>query len=103
MNSHHHAGLIAFQLGTPDLALEQWTMDRLRKRDVDPYLDTLYSAFEMIESGITTIQHLHNRASGPLAATPRNPEPYPTTQPGAPCNPAITDRFPTRRSTAARN
>ena len=66
VNSHHHVGLTAFQMGTPDLALEQWTMDRLRKRDVDVYLDTLYSAFEMIESGITTVQHLHNRASGPL-------------------------------------
>ena len=66
VNSHHHVGLLAFQMGTPDLALEQWTMDRLRKRDVDPYLDTLYSAFEMIESGITTVQHLHNRATGPL-------------------------------------
>jgi 5-methylthioadenosine/S-adenosylhomocysteine deaminase len=66
VNSHHHVGLLAFQMGTPDLALEQWTMHRLRKRDVDPYLDTLYSAFEMIESGITTVQHLHNRATGPL-------------------------------------
>jgi 5-methylthioadenosine/S-adenosylhomocysteine deaminase len=32
---------------------------RLGTRRVDPYLDTLYSAFEMIRSGITTVQHLH--------------------------------------------
>ena len=64
VNSHHHVGLTAFQMGTPDLPLEQWIMDRVRKRDVDAYLDTLYSAFEMIESGITTVQHLHNRVNG---------------------------------------
>ncbi len=66
VNSHHHVGLTAFQLGTPDMALELWFASRYRKRDVDPYLDTLYGAFEMIESGITTVQHLHSRANGPL-------------------------------------
>ncbi len=64
VNCHHHVGLTAFQLGTPDMALELWIAHRLRKRDVDLYLDTLYLAFEMIESGITTIQHLHSRANG---------------------------------------
>ena len=33
-------------------------------RDVDPRLDTLFSAFEMIASGVTTVQHLHSRAPG---------------------------------------
>ena len=66
VNSHHHVGLLGFQMGTPDLPLELWYSHRLRKRDVDPYLDTLYSAFEMIESGITTVQHLHSRANGPV-------------------------------------
>ena len=36
-------------------------------RGVDPYLDTLYSAFEMLESGITTVQHLHGWRIGPAA------------------------------------
>jgi cytosine/adenosine deaminase-related metal-dependent hydrolase len=36
-------------------------------RSVDPYLDTLYSAFEMIESGITTVQHLHGWRGGPVS------------------------------------
>jgi cytosine/adenosine deaminase-related metal-dependent hydrolase len=36
-------------------------------RTVDPYLDTLYSAFEMLESGITTVQHLHGWRIGPAA------------------------------------
>ncbi|MCC6531699.1 MAG: amidohydrolase family protein [Burkholderiales bacterium] len=66
VNSHHHVGLTAFQLGTPDLPLELWFASRYRKRDVDLYLDTLYAAFEMIESGITTVQHLHSRANGPV-------------------------------------
>ena len=35
-------------------------------RRVDLYLDTLYSAFEMVESGITTVQHLHGWVNGPL-------------------------------------
>jgi cytosine/adenosine deaminase-related metal-dependent hydrolase len=35
-------------------------------RYVDVYLDTLYSAFEMIESGVTTVQHLHGRSPGPV-------------------------------------
>jgi cytosine/adenosine deaminase-related metal-dependent hydrolase len=66
VNSHHHVGLTAFQMGAPDMPLELWFSARYRKRDVDPYLDTLYGAFEMIESGITTVQHLHSRAQGPL-------------------------------------
>lgn len=66
VNAHHHVGLTAFQTGAPDMPLELWFSARYRKRDVDPYLDTLYGAFEMIESGITTVQHLHSRAEGPL-------------------------------------
>jgi cytosine/adenosine deaminase-related metal-dependent hydrolase len=37
-------------------------------RDVDPRLDTLYSAFEMVASGVTTVQHLHSRAPGDVGA-----------------------------------
>jgi 5-methylthioadenosine/S-adenosylhomocysteine deaminase len=36
------------------------------KRNVNLYLDTLYSAFEMIASGVTTVQHLHGRLPGNL-------------------------------------
>ena len=72
INSHHHVGLVAFQLGTPDLPLELWFASRYRKRDIDLYLDTLYAAFEMIESGITTVQHLHSRANGPLERIAQN-------------------------------
>ena len=67
VNGHHHVGLTPFQLGSPDYALELWFASRMAARGVDPYLDTLYSAFEMLESGITTVQHLHGRRIGPAA------------------------------------
>ena len=35
-------------------------------RNLNIYLDTLYSAFEMIESGITTVQHIHGWLPGAL-------------------------------------
>ena len=74
VNSHHHVGLTPFQLGSPDHPLELWFASRLAARDVDPYLDTLYSAFEMVESGITTVQHLHGWRVAPIARylTPRS-------------------------------
>ncbi len=67
VNSHHHVGLTPFQLGSPDYPLELWLASRIAARDVDPYLDTLYSAFEMLESGITTVQHLHGWRVAPAA------------------------------------
>jgi len=67
VNSHHHVGLTPFQLGSPDYPLELWFASRMAARDVDPYLDTLYSAFEMLESGITTVQHLHGWRIAPAA------------------------------------
>ena len=67
VNSHHHVGLTPFQLGSPDYPLELWFASRMAARDVPPYLDTLYSAFEMLESGITTVQHLHGWRIGPIA------------------------------------
>src|SRR6202048_2838637 len=68
VNAHHHVGLTPVQLGSPDMPLELWFVTRLVARWVDLYLDTLYSAFEMIASGITTVQHLHGWLPGDLAA-----------------------------------
>jgi cytosine/adenosine deaminase-related metal-dependent hydrolase len=68
INAHHHVGLTPFQLGAPDAPLELWFAERLVMRDVDPRLDTLFSAFEMIASGVTCVQHLHSRAPGDTAA-----------------------------------
>jgi 5-methylthioadenosine/S-adenosylhomocysteine deaminase len=67
VNGHHHVGLTPFQLGSPDHPLELWLASRMAARDVDLYLDTLYSAFEMVESGITTVQHLHGWRVAPAA------------------------------------
>src|SRR5256714_3006403 len=67
VNSHHHVGLTPFQLGSPDYPLELWFASRMAARSVDPYLDTLYSAFEMLESGITTVQHLHGARIAPVS------------------------------------
>ncbi|MBO6755545.1 MAG: amidohydrolase family protein [Roseibium sp.] len=66
INAHHHVGLTPFQLGSPDHPLELWFASRMGLRAVDPRLDTLYSAFEMIASGVTCVQHLHSRAPGGL-------------------------------------
>jgi hypothetical protein len=52
-------GLTPVQLGSPDMPLEQRFIARMVIRNVDLYLDTLYSVFEMIGSGITTVQHIH--------------------------------------------
>ncbi len=58
VNGHHHIGLTPVQLGCPDMPLELWFVARMVARNIDPYLDTLFSAFEMIGSGITTVQHI---------------------------------------------
>src|SRR5437016_3960361 len=50
VNGHHHIGLTPVQLGSPDMPLELWFITRMVTRNLNIYLDTLYSAFEMIAS-----------------------------------------------------
>lgn len=64
INAHHHVGLTPFQLGAPDMPLELWLVERMGTRSVPWRLDTFYSAFELVRSGVTTVQHLHNRVPG---------------------------------------
>src|ERR1700747_408274 len=64
VNGPHHIGLTPVQLGSPDMPLELWFVTRLVSRRVDLYLDTLYSAFEMIASGITTVHDLKGALAG---------------------------------------
>ena len=71
INDHFHVGLTPFQLGAPDLPLELWIIARMSARDVDPYLDQLYGAIQMIESGTTTVQAIH-RAGGPRSPVSMN-------------------------------
>jgi cytosine/adenosine deaminase-related metal-dependent hydrolase len=71
VNAHHHIGLTPIQLGVRDAPLELWFVTRMAARDVDPYLDTLYSAFEMLRSGVTTVQHIFGWPRGSLIDTER--------------------------------
>jgi len=48
------------------MPLELWFVTRLVCRAVHLYLDTLYAAFEMISSGVTTVQHIHGSVSGKI-------------------------------------
>ena len=64
VDAHHHLGVTPVQHGSPDLPLELWIVDLMGARSVDPYLDTLYSAFELARSGVTTVQHLPYPISG---------------------------------------
>jgi 5-methylthioadenosine/S-adenosylhomocysteine deaminase len=66
VNGHHHVGLTPVQLGSPDMPLELWFVTRMVARNLNLYLDTLYSAFEMVASGITTVQHIHGWLPGKL-------------------------------------
>ncbi|MCJ2119229.1 amidohydrolase family protein [Methylobacterium sp. J-001] len=66
VNGHHHVGLTPVQLGSPDMPLELWFVTRMVARNLNLYLDTLYSAFEMVSSGITTVQHIHGWMPGSL-------------------------------------
>ena len=64
VNDHFHVGLTPFQLGAPDLPLELWMLARIGGRAIDPYLDQLYGAVQMIESGTTTVQAIHSPGRG---------------------------------------
>src|SRR5690606_12294864 len=62
----HHVGLTPLQQGFSDEALEYWFAVRLNGREIDFYLDALYSAFEMISTGTTTVQHIQGWMPGDL-------------------------------------
>ena len=64
VNDHFHVGLTPFQMGSPDLHLDLWALARLGARSIDPYLDQLYGAVQMIETGTTTVQAIHAAGRG---------------------------------------
>lgn len=68
INAHSHVGVTPFQLGVPDLPLELWLPAKMGSKQVDPYLDHLYAAAQMIKSGTTTVQVLT------FGHIPANPE-----------------------------
>ena len=69
VNDHFHVGLTPFQLGAPDLPLEMWSLARIGTRLIDPYLDQLYGAVQMLETGTTAVQAIHSpgRGYGPVS------------------------------------
>ena len=64
VNDHFHVGLTPFQMGVPDLPLEMWSLARIGNRLIDLYLDQLYGAVQMIETGTTTVQAIHSTGRG---------------------------------------
>src|SRR3979411_1306690 len=59
VNGHHHVGLTPVQLGSPDMPLELWFITPMVIRNLHLYLDTLYSAFDVIGSGTTQWHTTH--------------------------------------------
>lgn len=58
INAHHHGrGIDPVMLGSADAALEVWLADRAGEPLVDPYLDTLWAAANLLARGVTTIVH----------------------------------------------
>ena len=65
VNDHFHVGVTPFQLGIPDLPLGITSCARMGAKYVDPYLDQLYGAVQMIETGTTTVQAIHGGGQAP--------------------------------------
>jgi 5-methylthioadenosine/S-adenosylhomocysteine deaminase len=66
VNAHHHGrGLSTTQIGMVDKPLEQWLPSFILYPPLDPYLDTLYTATQMLKSGVTTSLLSHSD-SGPI-------------------------------------
>ncbi|MEC9433460.1 MAG: amidohydrolase family protein [Pseudomonadota bacterium] len=59
-NGHHHFGLTPLMAGVPFAPLELWLPRFRAMRALPLRLDTLYSAIEMLESGTTTVHHIHS-------------------------------------------
>ena len=64
VNAHHHFGVTPLMQGVPFAPLELWLPRFRAMRRIDPRLDTLYSAIEMLESGTTTVHHIHSGLTG---------------------------------------
>ena len=59
VNDHFHVGVTSYQQGVPDMPLGLWGLARTGVKYLDPYLDQLYGALQMIETGTTTVQAIH--------------------------------------------
>ncbi len=59
VNDHFHVGLSPCQMGALDNTQELRALIRMGARRIDPYLDQLYGAIQMIETGTTTVCAIH--------------------------------------------
>lgn len=57
VNAHHHIGVTHPVAGCMDGPLELWLAEVWARRDVEPYLDTLWGATQLLRSGVTTVMH----------------------------------------------
>jgi 5-methylthioadenosine/S-adenosylhomocysteine deaminase len=62
VNAHYHQGFSYLQLGQPDKAMESISLPGAWA--IDPYLEHLYGAVQMIESGTTTVQVIYDPGRG---------------------------------------
>jgi len=64
VNDHDHIGISSLQLGVSHTNLELTGLGRIGSRTLDPYLEHLYGAIQMIESGTTTVQIMYTPGRG---------------------------------------
>jgi cytosine/adenosine deaminase-related metal-dependent hydrolase len=64
VNGHHHFGVTPLMQGVPFAPLELWLPQFRAMRRIPPRLDTLYAAIEMLESGTTSVHHIHSGLAG---------------------------------------
>ncbi len=88
VNGHHHSGITPLMHGVPFAPLEFWLPRFRALRRVPLRLDTLYSAIEMLESGTTTVHHIHGGVSGSRRIATPPPRPCSTPMPRSACAPA---------------
>lgn len=68
INAHHHGrSLDAVNLGTLDDWLEPWLLGRMLEPTVDPYLDTLCAAANLLARGVTTVVHYQATRNAAMA------------------------------------
>ncbi len=61
VDAHHHGGLSNWLLGCADSSLELWFSEMWARRDLDPFLDTLWGCLQLMRSGVTTVMHNYVR------------------------------------------
>ena len=64
INDHDHVGFSSVQLGVPHAPLELSGLGRIGARQLDPYLEHLNGAIEMLKTGTTTVQIMYTPGRG---------------------------------------